>query len=117
MLNKYNAFSYGKAKEVQMNQREQIIKYIEDFGSITSYQAYVDLGITQLASRLKELKEEGSQFNYTWITKKNRYGKPIRFKKSTLEGGIESVSSNDRRYYMFGNNRFNDNRIHSPMGM
>lgn len=67
-----------------MNQRQQILKYIEDFGSITSYQAYIDLGITQLATRLKELKEQGYQFRYEWIKKKNRYGKPVRFKKYKL---------------------------------
>ena len=68
----------------QLNQRQMILQYIEDFGSITSYDAYIDLGITQLASRIKELKEQGYQFNYTWITKKNRYGKPVRFKKYKL---------------------------------
>ena len=67
-----------------MNQRQQILQYIEDFGSITSYEAYIDLGITQLATRIKELKEQGYQFNYRWITKKNRYGKPVRFKEYTL---------------------------------
>ena len=67
-----------------MNQRQQILQYIEDFGSITSYEAYIDLGITQLATRIKELKGQGYQFNYRWITKKNRYGKPVRFKEYTL---------------------------------
>ena len=68
-----------------MNQRERILKYINDFGAITSYQAYIDLGITQLATRIKELKEQGYQFKYEWITKKNRYGKPVKFKKYELE--------------------------------
>lgn len=68
-----------------MNQRELIIKYIKDFGSITSYQAYIDLGITQLATRIKELKEQGYSFSYEWISKKNRYGKPVAFKKYKLE--------------------------------
>lgn len=68
-----------------MNQREQIIDYIKNFGSITSYEAYIDLGITQLATRIKELKEQGYYFNYEWITKKNRYGKNVSFKKYKLE--------------------------------
>lgn len=68
-----------------MNQRNLIIKYIKDFGSITSYQAYIDLGITQLATRIKELKEEGYSFNSRWIHKENRYGKPIKFKEYKLE--------------------------------
>lgn len=67
-----------------MNQRQMILQYIEDFGHITSYEAYIDLGITQLATRIKELKEEGYRFNYTWVTKENRYGKPVRFKKYTI---------------------------------
>lgn len=71
-----------------MNQQQAILQYIHDFGSITSYQAYIDLGITQLASRLKELKEQGYKFNYRWITKENRYGKPIRFKEYTLVEGL-----------------------------
>ena len=73
------------------NQREMILKYIEDFGSISSYQAYIDLGVTQLSSRLKELKQEGYQFSYRWITKKNRYGKPVRFKEYTL---MEVINEN-----------------------
>jgi esterase/lipase superfamily enzyme len=62
-----------------------ILQYIKDFGSITSYEAYIDLGITQLATRIKELKEEGYSFNYEWISKKNRYGKSVAFKKYKLE--------------------------------
>lgn len=67
-----------------MNQKELILKYIKDFGSITSYQAYIDLGITQLATRIKELKEQGYSFSYEWISKKNRYGKSVAFKKYKL---------------------------------
>ena len=73
------------------NQREMVLKYIEDFGSITSYEAYIDLGITQLASRIKELKGKGYQFSYRWITKKNRYGKPVRFKEYIL---MEVINEN-----------------------
>ncbi len=68
-----------------MNQRQMILQYIKDFGSITSYQAYIDLGITQLATRIKELKEQGYNFNTEWISKKNRYGKNVAFKKYKLE--------------------------------
>lgn len=74
-----------------MNQREQIIQYIKDFGSITSYSAYVDLGITQLASRIKELKEQGYYFTYEIEVKKNRYGKKVRFKRYKLGGTHESI--------------------------
>ena len=69
-----------------MNQREQIIKYLNDFGSISDYEAVVDLGILQFGARLKELKEQGYNFSSEWVNKKNRYGKPVRFKKYSLGG-------------------------------
>ncbi len=68
-----------------MNQREQIIKYLNDFGSISDYEAVVDLGILQFGARLKELREQGYSFSSEWIKKKNRYGKPVRFKRYRLE--------------------------------
>lgn len=33
-------------------QKEKIIEHIKKYGSITSYEAYMDLGITQLGARL-----------------------------------------------------------------
>ena len=80
-----------------MNQREQIIQYIRDFGSITSYSAYVDLGITQLASRIRELKQEGYHFTYEIEVKKNRYGKLVRFKRYILEVVNENIVWNTRQ--------------------
>ena len=68
-----------------MNQRELVVDYINNFGSITSYEAYIDLGITQLATRIKELKEQGYTFKTEWETRKNRYGKNVSFKKYKLE--------------------------------
>ena len=69
---------------MKITQRERIVKYIRDFGSITSFEAYADLGITQLATRIKELKDEGYKFKTEWINSKNKYGKPISFKRYFL---------------------------------
>lgn len=69
---------------MKIAQRERIIKYIRDYGSITSFEAYADLGITQLATRIKELKEEGYEFKTEWINSKNKYGEPISFKRYFL---------------------------------
>ena len=70
-------------------QKALILKYIDNFGSITSYQAYVDLGITQLATRIKELKKLGYVFGTTPKKKTNRYGVPVHFVEYYL---IERVS-------------------------
>lgn len=55
-------------------QRDKVLKYIQDFGFITSWQAYQDLGISQLGARIYELKERGYEFDKTRIKTKNRYG-------------------------------------------
>ena len=70
-------------------QKELILQYIHDFGYITSFQAYQDLGITQLATRIKELKEIGYQFRTEDVRTQNRYGKPSHYYKYYL---IERVS-------------------------
>lgn len=72
-----------------MTQKELILKYIADFGYITSFQAYQDLGITQLATRIKELKAKGYEFKTVPQKTKNRYGKPVKFVRYYL---IKKVS-------------------------
>lgn len=69
---------------MKINQRQRIINYIREFGSITSYEAYVDLGITQLATRIKELKEQGYEFKTEWESSKNRYNEKVEFKRYYL---------------------------------
>lgn len=65
-------------------QRQKILKYILEFGSITSWEAYKDLSITQFATRVKELKKEGYKFQTRWEKRKNKEGKFVRFKRFYL---------------------------------
>jgi biotin operon repressor len=39
--------------------KTRLLEYLEEFGSITTLQAIVDLGNTRLASRIHELRSEG----------------------------------------------------------
>lgn len=66
-------------------QRDKVLKYIQDFGSITSWQAYADLGVTQLASRVYELKEQGYMFKKTRVNTTNRYGDKTHYDEYRLE--------------------------------
>ena len=68
-----------------MTQHESILKYINDFGSITPMEAFSDLGITKLATRISEMKKDGLEFSDDWVQKKNRYGKTVRFKRYWME--------------------------------
>lgn len=56
-----------------MTQKQQIIKHLKSGGSITSFTAYLDFGITQLATRIKEL-EEGLdiELKREWIVKNKK---------------------------------------------
>lgn len=67
-----------------MTQCEMILKYLEDFGSITTYESFIDLGITRLSSRIYDLKKKGYNFKESWVSKTNRYGKKITFLKYEL---------------------------------
>lgn len=68
-----------------MTQKERIINYIKEFGSITSLDAYRDLGITQLGARIDGLKKDGYIFKTEWESGKNRYGDKIDYKRYFLE--------------------------------
>ena len=65
--------------ENKPTQCDRILKYIRDFGSITSWQAYQDLGVTQLSARITNLQDRGYSFSRKAIKAKNRYGDNVRF--------------------------------------
>lgn len=69
-----------------MKQTEKILEYLKKFGSITSYQAYEDLDITQLGARLDDLQKEGYTFNKEIKYRKNRLGELKHYKEYSLKG-------------------------------
>lgn len=70
-----------------MTQREAIINYITEFGSITPMQAFADLGITKLATRISEMRKDGMDFKIEMVTANNRYGHKVNYAKySFVEG-------------------------------
>lgn len=61
-------------------QRDLVLSYIRDFGSINSFQAYTDLGITQLGARIWELSHKFDyKFRKERVYAKNRYGKDCHY--------------------------------------
>ena len=76
---------------MKVTQRELILNYIQDFGSITPMQAFFDLGITKLATRISEMRKDGIEFKIDSVTSKNRYGKTVRFAKYSLPKEINNV--------------------------
>ena len=62
-----------------MTQRERVLKYIHDFGSISPMEAFKDLGITKLATRISELSRMGYEFDKKYELSKNRYGESCHY--------------------------------------
>lgn len=68
----------------RITQRDRVLQYIRDFGSISSWQAYQDLGVTQLATRIYELKQQGYIFTKKRIQTTTRYGVPTHYDEYKL---------------------------------
>ena len=64
-----------------MTQHERILKYIDDFGSITPMDAFMDLGITKLATRIGEITRRGHKIEKVDESGVNRYGDKTHYKR------------------------------------
>lgn len=63
-----------------MNQYQRIKQYINAFGSITPKDAFADLGITKLSTRIGEMERKGL-IKVNRVTEKstNRFGEPCSY--------------------------------------
>ena len=64
-----------------MKQHDRIRQYLDDFGSITPMQAFYDLSITKLSTRICEMERKGYKVKRERIKTKNRYGEDVNFMK------------------------------------
>ena len=62
-------------------QCERIIEYINKFGSITTLEAFTELGVVRLGARISELRKNGVQIADKPETVKNRYGEKCHIKR------------------------------------
>lgn len=68
-----------------MTQCERIVDYIKRFGSISPLEAFRDLGVTKLATRISEMKRyEGIQFKQVYEKSKNRFGEDVHYMRYFL---------------------------------
>ena len=64
--------------------KNRILKYIRDFGSITTFEAFTELGCTRLSEYIRQLRLEYNVLD-KWINDTNRYGEKVQYKKYWLE--------------------------------
>lgn len=67
-----------------MTQKEMVLKYINDNGSITTLEAFVKLYVCDLQKIIQLLRVDHN-IKDEWIQKVNIYGKPIKYKKYYIE--------------------------------
>ena len=65
-------------------QCDKIVRYLNEFGSITQLEALQDLGIMRLASRISELKKEGREIKVELVKGTNRYGESVKWARYSL---------------------------------
>ena len=68
-----------------MTQKERVLQYLEEKGSITSLEAFRHIGCTRLSAVIFNLKEEGYEFDREFVTKKNRWGDKVSFARYILK--------------------------------
>ena len=71
---------------MKLSQKKRILKYMNDFGSITTYDAFKDIGCTKLTTRISELRKEGYLIIGTAESSTNRYGEKVTYNRYRLGG-------------------------------
>lgn len=74
-------------------QCDRILDYIREFGSISTLEAFNDLGVARLASRIHDLKGQGYNIISTTKTTKNRFGETVHHSVYSL--AEEKETKND----------------------
>lgn len=73
-----------------MNQQEQIIEYLKKFGSITPMEAFSELGITKLATRVSEMRRDGIEFDIERVQDVNKLGHTVNYCRYYLHQNKEN---------------------------
>lgn len=65
---------------------QRVLDFMTEHGSITTQQAARELGMTELRSRISEIRRAGFAIRKEWETAKNKFGEAVSFCRYSLEG-------------------------------
>lgn len=65
---------------MKVTQCQRILDYMDQFGSISTLEAFKDLGVARLASRIHDLKSMGYNIVSETRSSKNRFDEDTHFK-------------------------------------
>lgn len=72
-------------EKVKLNTTQgRVFEYMNNFGNITSLQAFVDLGESRLSARIFEMREKGIKISSEIIEVENRFGEKRHVKRYWL---------------------------------
>lgn len=71
---------------------KRVLAYMTEHGSITTQQAARELGMTELRSRISEIRRAGFAIRKEWETARNKFGESVSFCRYS----IEEVSDDDQ---------------------
>lgn len=58
---------------------DRILKYMQDFGEITSWDAIKEFGCTRLSAYILMLRKDGYRIKTEYKSSKNRYGDSVNY--------------------------------------
>ena len=67
-----------------MTQKQMVLNHIQTYGSITTWEAIKEYGITRLSDRIFTLKNDNWEIVTEWEYGTNRFGKRVKWKKYKL---------------------------------
>lgn len=72
-------------KTKPLTQREAVLQHMQTFGSITSWEAFTDYGITRLAGIIHSLRRDEQMHIVTEdVTTQNRFGHAVTYAKYSI---------------------------------
>lgn len=66
-----------------MKMKDRILRHLQQYGSITSWEAIMEYGCTRLSEYIRQLRIDNNIIS-EWQHTKNRYNEPTKFVKYTL---------------------------------
>lgn len=67
-----------------MKMKDRIHRWLNDHGTITTWEAIQELGCTRLSEYIRQLRAEMT-IGERWVTTKNRYGESVKYKVYILQ--------------------------------
>ncbi len=68
-----------------MGQKERVLDYLERYGTITSFEAFRDLGVTRLSAIIYRLRDDGHQIKTKDEFATNRFGERTHYARYEIK--------------------------------